>query len=57
MDPQSGITAWLTVDNWNSWSNQYSTHILAKGLYQCIASSDVRVIPSKYSCIETAAAS
>ena len=55
MDPRSGITACLTVDNWNSWSNQFSAHLMAKGLYQYIASEDSLVIPSKYACIAKAA--
>ena len=55
MDPRSGITSKLTVENWSTWSNQFSAHLMAKGLYQHIASEDALVIPSKHAVLATAA--
>ena len=55
MGPRSGIAARLSADNWNSWSKQFSTHLMEKGLHQYIVSEDAFVIPSKYACTATVA--
>ena len=55
MDPRSGITAKLTVDNWSTWSKQFSAHLMSKGLYKYIADVDSLVASKEFAIIGTTA--
>ena len=56
MDPCLGIMANLTVDNWSTWSKQFSVHLKSEGLYKYIADIDALVTQTEHARIGTTTA-